>query len=528
MRYARTFALLLALCSPAAAQWQVPLNSVPLGRGSSATGFNFAAPGVAGSVLQSTGSATLPHFVAPSWPASIVTFTQNGTGAVQILLDALLRGNVFTPEMYGGACGLADNGPAIQRAVDAAGAVGNSNVNSIPRGSVSLQSCSYDVVTPIVDTIGIKISGRGSYDTEIRFSPAADNQIAYRVRKAGSIVGGCEISNLVFFAPNNTFTQTAIEVEDVSQCAIENVLVYGGTSVPGIGSFWSGGTGSAALRTKGREFIRVHKFTAFADRPIVVADNPNSTLDIDVSDFNDLSLVANGFPGLQVDDGVNFSRFNISDIHCAAITHCVYNNDTTATILSAGMTIHNLGSEQNTLGGAGYNVYISHSGASFVQTLTLSGYQIWDNITNGIFLRNVTNVSLEGVFYQGFAPLLCLNTDSSVRNISWSNSNFQVCATSSFLGQNKIWSSAPVPGIALPREARWASTTESPTLNVTNIIFAPFTVNALTPCDITIRGLRSFVTDNNTALSFGAVITTGGSIATPVWCDGAANTWRQG
>lgn len=526
MKYVRTFVLLLALCSQAAAQWQVPNNSVAIGRGQGATGFKNAVPGALGNVLRSTGPSTPPAFAPPLWAANSVTFTQNGTGAVQILLDALLRGNVFTPEMYGGACGVADNGPAIQLAVNAAGGVSPPGV--VVRGSVRLAPCVYDTVTPVIDTAGITISGGNFLGTQIRFSPVGNNQIAYRVRKAGSIVSGCGINNIVFFAPNNTFTQTAIEVEDVSQCAIENVYVYGATLVPGIGGFWSGGTGSAALRTKGREFIRVNKFTAFADRPLVVADNPNSTLDIDVSDFNDLSLVANGFPGLQIDDGVIYSRFNVSNIHCAVVTHCVYNNDTTGTILSVGMTIHNLGSEQNTLGGAGYTVYVSHSGSSFVQTLTLSGYQIWDNFTNGIFLRNVTNVSLAGVFYQGFAPLQCLNTDATARSLSWTDSNFQVCSTSSFLGQNKVWSTAPVPGVALPRSAVWMSTTESPTLSLTNVIFAPFTVGALAPCDLTIRGLRSFVTDNNTALSFGAVITTGGNIATPVWCDGTAGIWRQG
>lgn len=52
------------------------------------------------------------------------------------------------------------------------------------------------------------------------------------------------------------------------------------------------------------------------------------------------------------------------------------------------------------------------------------------------------------------------------------------------------------------------------------------TVGALPACAAGTKGARFFVTDNNTALAFAAVITTGGAIQTPVYCDGT--TWRQG
>lgn len=511
-------ALAFLACSPAAAQWQVPSNSIPVGRGPGITGFSSALPGTAGNVLLSTGASTPPVFSSPAWLASSVSFTQNGTGAVPVTFDTLLRGKIFTPEMYGGVCGAADNGPAIQLAVNEAGNF--AATNNIPRGSVQLELCAYDVITPIVDTKGIKFSGRGPFGAEIRFSPAIDNQIAYRVRKAGSIIGGGEISNIVFYKPSGTFTATAIEIEDVSIFSIENVYIYGGVS-----QYWTGGSGSIGLRTRGREFIHLSKFSASADRPLVVSKNPNSFIDIDVSDFNDLALTANNRAGLEFEDGVRYSRLNISNIHCALTSGCIYNNDTTSTLASTGLTVHNFGSEQTSGAGAAYNIYIGHTTSS-VQTVTLSGYQLWDDAVNGAFFRNVTNLSMESVFYQGISPLLCLNTDATVLSLRWSGSNFQVCSTSSFLGQNKIWSSAPVAGIALPRDAQWASTAESPTLNLTNTLFASFTVSTLATCNAAARGLRSFVTDNNTALSFGAVITTAGAIPTPVWCDGVI--WRQG
>lgn len=51
-------------------------------------------------------------------------------------------------------------------------------------------------------------------------------------------------------------------------------------------------------------------------------------------------------------------------------------------------------------------------------------------------------------------------------------------------------------------------------------------VASLPACGAGIKGARMFVNDNNTALAFAAVITTGGAIQTPVYCDGTV--WRQG
>jgi hypothetical protein len=53
-----------------------------------------------------------------------------------------------------------------------------------------------------------------------------------------------------------------------------------------------------------------------------------------------------------------------------------------------------------------------------------------------------------------------------------------------------------------------------------------FTVTGLPTCNAARKAARAFVSDNATALAFAAVITTGGAIQTPVYCDGTV--WRQG
>lgn len=55
-------ALFIAVCPPAAAQYQVPDHSVPIGRGGSAQGFKNAPPGVASRPLVSNGATSDPSF----------------------------------------------------------------------------------------------------------------------------------------------------------------------------------------------------------------------------------------------------------------------------------------------------------------------------------------------------------------------------------------------------------------------------------------------------------------------------------
>lgn len=80
MNYFRFIACLLAFAvataSPVAAQWQTQSNSVPIGRGGGATGFDKAAPGVAGVPLTSSGASSKPTF-APVQNAGIAPGAAN-------------------------------------------------------------------------------------------------------------------------------------------------------------------------------------------------------------------------------------------------------------------------------------------------------------------------------------------------------------------------------------------------------------------------------------------------------------------
>lgn len=62
----------------------------------------------------------------------------------------------------------------------------------------------------------------------------------------------------------------------------------------------------------------------------------------------------------------------------------------------------------------------------------------------------------------------------------------------------------------------------------TSINITPTVVNSLPTCNSGADGLRAFVTNNNTAVSFGGAVTTGGTTHSPVYCDGSATAWKQG
>lgn len=406
-------------------------------------------------VQNATGSAI---------PFTSLHFTQTGTGAVDESADAMYRNKIYYPEMFSdtpntAVCGIPDAGPAIQRAINAAGSL------ALGPGAVQLAPCAYTVITPVIDSFGVRLLGSNLGGTFFVFQPASAGQIAYRVRNAGHIVSNGGMENITFYTNDTAFVKVAIDIEDISRYSFKNVKVSGNTV--GLASLWGDVSGaSIGLRTRGREYIRADGLELNANRPLVIAKNPNSTIDLDVSDFRNVNLVAsNGNNGIHVDDALSLTRNNFTNIHVSGGTNCIYWINTTGTIPSDGNTINNFGCEQPGTGATGYNYVIEGNATGLIRNVTLSGYQIFDNARHGPILRNIQNLNIPGsVFYQGVSPLLCMDVDNTVHGMSWRNSLFQVCSITSFLGQKKIVSADLNTGQVLPNWAMYASNLDSGTL----------------------------------------------------------------
>lgn len=155
-------------------------------------------------------------------------------------------------------------------------------------------------------------------------------------------------------------------------------------------------------------------------------------------------------------------------------------------------------------GGTFANGPSSGTGAGSQFVSRLSGAS---NIGMGNYSRIISGGPFDATptIYMATAGMLYLGGDNALifRSVS-------TAATSSSTGTLSVGGGLSATG------AIWAGTYLAST---------PTTVGTSgTSCAI--KGARWFVTDNNTALAFGAVITSGGSIQTPIYCDGTV--WRQG
>lgn len=159
--------------------------------------------------------------------------------------------------------------------------------------------------------------------------------------------------------------------------------------------------------------------------------------------------------------------------------------------------------------GGGYEVMINggtgNQVLSFAVGATLAGY--FSVGTGGVAFFSNGAVGVQfGVNNAGQFQINSTATNALI--------NIATASTSAATGALTLTGAGAGLGVA---GAIWAGTYINTTTN---------TVNGLPACGAGIKGARTFVSDNNTALAFAAVITTGGTIQTPVYCDGTV--WRQG
>lgn len=222
-------------------------------------------------------------------------------------------------------------------------------------GFVYLPSGNYKVISQLTAIAGqVYMYGDGKFTSYITFAPSA-NGACIKLSNGASQVTHCVLRDFGVYSTDSTYTKVALDLYDISMCTVENIYIRGnGGAGPGAGAMWSGAS-SIGVRTNGRDQCSFNGMTIFADRPYLVAANPNTTAndceELDHFNFHDQYLVANGNPVFEVTAG-----YGVQDLTFTGYQAWVGGaggfkmNDTRAapTVPSHGIRFANTRTEQQT------------------------------------------------------------------------------------------------------------------------------------------------------------------------------------
>lgn len=338
-----------------------------------------------------------------------------------------INGNVVSVLDYGAdPTGVADSTAAIQAAIDSLGT--SAGTVYFPSG-----------VFKVTSTIRVKydrqhLVGSGMYSTEIRFAPTA-NDVCFHFEKysgaPSSVLVQGSIKDLSIYSTDSTYEKTAIDLIDTGGYEVANIVVGGSVAVGSTG-LWSNGVNGASIgiKTNGREAGVFNYLYIAADIPINLADNPNSTLDVDHFHFSNLYLLGGDGvsltnPLFKIESGVNIQNLTLDGFQAwvgggAGFSYV----DTTTTQSSQQITIKNVRHETG-LNPALHMIRIEHNTA--VNQLVI------DNCFGaqsqlGIKLREINAASLSN------SLMLCttgsaLDVDSTVSPLKLDNFSRQSGST---------------------------------------------------------------------------------------------------
>jgi len=334
---------------------------------------------------------------------------------------------------------------AIQDAIDAAG---ENSTLYFPPGL-------YRVTDELVVSENrVHLVGAGSWSTRFLFLPTADAS-CIKLDASGSVLFQGSVQGFSFYSTDSTYSKTAIEEVDTSGYLFEDIVVGGSVvAVPG-STFWSGGTASIGIHYKGREAVVSRRLYIYADQPIRISENPNNSIDIDHFHFQDTYLGAADNACVTVDSGINLTNVTFDGYNVWVLgTHGFYWSDSATTGVSQTLSFSGVRTEQGT-DAAAWCFYIDHNYG--LQGLSIENHQGGFE-RDGIYLRNVTGVSLKNNINTGGAGRTVLDVDSTVSGIDITECFWQDGSDASMSGQVLVYESPkPATGSPLAPSARYQS-----------------------------------------------------------------------
>lgn len=243
-------------------------------------------------------------------------------------------------------------------AIDDTAAMTAAFASAISTGHALFLSAGTYLCTSSLPTItgSFTMYGEGPSKSTLLFVPTAADTLL-ELNNGASRCERVVLHDFAMKSTDNTYAKIALDVYDLSVCTFERLLIWGtGGAGPSAGACWSdAATSSIGIRTHGREATGVKDIEIVADRPIVIAANPNTTRsvgeDMDHWCWENCYLIANNNYIISVDDGIGIMEtgwegeqawvggtggFKINDTRVAP------------TITSRGIRFHNVRHEQMT------------------------------------------------------------------------------------------------------------------------------------------------------------------------------------
>ena len=359
---------------------------------------------------------------------------------------SMIEGAPFNVLDYGAdPTGSADSTAAIIAAL----AAGGSNC------AIYLPTGTYKVTSQIlVSHDRVHIYGDGAYATTILFAPTA-NSACFRFEQAGTTINQGSIRDLGIRSDDNTYVKYALHYVDISGYYTSNVVIGGGVTI-GSSGFWTDPTYSSyGIWIEGRDSSGFNEITCFADKPIVVAPNPNEgsppvQISIDHMNFNNMFIGATYNPCVIFTPGVTATNVSFTGYQAWVLGEggFYWYDSSSSTGASNTLTFENIRYENNR-DQSTYFIYLNN--ASSVQNVQITGCQF--GYTNGLYLRNVTQASLNSLYYSvpGTSGVALTVNAVDTNEINFNGCYWASGSTASLGGmvvQHKegSWTSGPLPG----------------------------------------------------------------------------------
>lgn len=234
---------------------------------------------------------------------------------------------------------------------------------------------------------GVNIYGEDKDHTIVYNNSLTPNRATFTITNGKKIAFSNEISNIFFITGVNTIDHIALEIIDASFFNIHDCKILGNSYFTGTG-----------IKVCGREGGTFKNLLIYADKPIVISNNPNSNIDADHFNFNNLYLGASNKPVVTIEEDVFLLNMTFDGYQAwVGGSYGLYWNDTKSQSASTNLKLDNVRWEQEQ-DKNGYFIYINHNYA--LQNLILNN--IYGGLNaNGFYFNKVSNVSINESQYVG-------------------------------------------------------------------------------------------------------------------------------